>query len=65
MRTILITGATGKQGGATIRALAGHGFKEQGKFDWCGYDADIPAIEREFGFRPLRLDEWAAKQPRN
>ena len=26
-RTILITGATGKQGGAVIRALAGKGFR--------------------------------------
>ena len=26
-RTVLITGATGKQGGATARALAGKGFK--------------------------------------
>ena len=25
-RTVLITGATGKQGGATARALAGRGF---------------------------------------
>ena len=26
-RTVLITGATGKQGGATVRALAGKGFE--------------------------------------
>ena len=26
-RTVLITGATGKQGGATARELAGKGFK--------------------------------------
>lgn len=24
-----------------------------------GYNADIPALEREFGIRPLTLDEWA------
>ena len=26
-RTVLVTGATGKQGGATARALAGKGFR--------------------------------------
>jgi uncharacterized protein YbjT (DUF2867 family) len=29
-RSILITGATGRQGGSTIRALAGHGFELRG-----------------------------------
>ncbi len=31
-------------------------------FDRVGYDADIPALEREFGFTPLTLAEWAARQ---
>lgn len=30
-------------------------------FDRVGYNADIPALEREFGFKPLTLKEWAAR----
>jgi uncharacterized protein YbjT (DUF2867 family) len=30
-------------------------------FDRVGYDVDIPALQREFGFKPLTLREWAAK----
>jgi hypothetical protein len=26
-----------------------------------GYDADIPAIAKEYGVRPTTLEEWAAK----
>ncbi len=33
-------------------------------FDRVGYSADIPALEREFGFRPLKLREWAGRQVR-
>lgn len=33
-------------------------------FDRVGYNADIPALEREFGFKPTTLEAWAAKQPR-
>ena len=32
-------------------------------FDWfnrIGYSADIPALEREFGFKPTTLPEWAS-----
>lgn len=31
-------------------------------FDRVGYDADIPALEREFGTRSTKLREWAALQ---
>jgi uncharacterized protein YbjT (DUF2867 family) len=31
-------------------------------FERVGYDADIPAIEKEFGIRGTRLAEWAARQ---
>lgn len=30
-------------------------------FDRVGYNADIPALERDFGIRPLNLDQWVAK----
>lgn len=30
-------------------------------FDRVGYEADIEGLEREFGFRPLTLEEWARK----
>jgi len=33
-------------------------------FDRVGYDADVPGLEREFGFRPLGLREWARQQVR-
>jgi uncharacterized protein YbjT (DUF2867 family) len=29
-------------------------------FERVGYDADIPGLEREFGFKTTRLAEWAA-----
>jgi uncharacterized protein YbjT (DUF2867 family) len=32
-------------------------------FDRVGYNADIPALEREFGFTPSRFAEWAMKRP--
>jgi len=31
-------------------------------FDRVGYDADIPALEREFGIRPTTLEAWAAQR---
>ena len=31
-------------------------------FERVGYDADIPALEREFGIKTLKLGAWAAKQ---
>jgi uncharacterized protein YbjT (DUF2867 family) len=31
-------------------------------FDRVGYDADIRALAKEFGFTPLTLAEWAARQ---
>lgn len=31
-------------------------------FDRVGYNADIPGLEREFGRRLMRLDEWARQQ---
>lgn len=31
-------------------------------FDRVGYNADIKALEKEFGFRPLTLAQWAALQ---
>ena len=31
-------------------------------FERVGYDADIPALEREFGIRPTTLVEWAETQ---
>jgi uncharacterized protein YbjT (DUF2867 family) len=31
-------------------------------FDRVGYDADIPALVEEFGFTPLRLEQWAAAE---
>jgi uncharacterized protein YbjT (DUF2867 family) len=30
-------------------------------FDRTGYDADIPALQREFGIKPLTLKQWAEK----
>jgi len=33
-------------------------------FDRVGYSADVPALEKEFGFRPLKLREWARQQVR-
>ena len=33
-------------------------------FDRVGYNADIAALEREFGIRPTKLEEWAARQAR-
>ena len=36
-------------------------------FDWfdrIGYSADIPALEREFGFKPTTLKEWASANAR-
>ncbi len=33
-------------------------------FDRVGYEADVPALEKEFGFRPLKLREWARQQVR-
>jgi uncharacterized protein YbjT (DUF2867 family) len=30
-------------------------------FERVGYDADIGELEREFGIRPTRLREWAAR----
>jgi hypothetical protein len=44
-RTVLMTDATGKQGGAN--------------------DADIPALEREFGITSTTLTAWAAKLSRS
>jgi hypothetical protein len=31
-------------------------------FDRGGYSADIPGLEREFGIKPLKLADWAARQ---
>jgi uncharacterized protein YbjT (DUF2867 family) len=31
-------------------------------FERVGYDVDIPDLAREFGIRPTKLAEWAAKQ---
>jgi uncharacterized protein YbjT (DUF2867 family) len=31
-------------------------------FERVGYDADIAALEREFGFKPLSLEAWARKK---
>jgi uncharacterized protein YbjT (DUF2867 family) len=36
-------------------------------YDWfnrIGYSADIPALEREFGFKPTTLPEWASANAR-
>jgi uncharacterized protein YbjT (DUF2867 family) len=33
-------------------------------FDRVGYSADIDGLQREFGIKPTKLDEWVAKQPR-
>lgn len=30
-------------------------------FEGIGYDADIPALKREFGFTPLTLEQWAQR----
>ena len=30
-------------------------------FDKVGYDADIPALAQEFGFKPVTFEEWARK----
>jgi uncharacterized protein YbjT (DUF2867 family) len=32
-------------------------------FEVAGYEADIPALEREFGFAPLRFAAWAKQLP--
>jgi uncharacterized protein YbjT (DUF2867 family) len=34
-------------------------------FERVGYDADIPALEREFGITSTTLTAWAAKLPRS
>ena len=31
-------------------------------FERVGYDVDIPALEKEFGIKTMKLDVWAAKQ---
>ena len=31
-------------------------------FDRVGYNADIPGLEREFGFKPMTLEDWAKRQ---
>jgi hypothetical protein len=31
-------------------------------FDGVGYEANIPALEREFGVKMLSLEAWARKQ---
>jgi len=31
-------------------------------FDRVGYDADLPALSREFGIKPTTLAEWSAGQ---
>jgi len=31
-------------------------------FDRVGYNADIPGLEREFGFKPTTLADWAKRQ---
>ena len=70
-RRVLITGATGKQGGALAQAIEGKGFRVYAMtrrpgsdaaraLAAPGYDADIAGLEREFGFRTTRLPEWAA-----
>jgi uncharacterized protein YbjT (DUF2867 family) len=33
-------------------------------FDRVGYSADVAALEKEFGFRPLTLPQWARQQVR-
>jgi len=33
-------------------------------FDRVGYSADIDGLQREFGIKPTKLDEWVAKQSR-
>ena len=33
-------------------------------FDRVGYNADVPALEKEFGFRLMKLREWARQQVR-
>ena len=30
-------------------------------FEGVGYDADIPALKKEFGFSPLTLEQWAQR----
>lgn len=30
-------------------------------FDAVGYSADIPGLERDFGFKPTTLAQWAAR----
>jgi uncharacterized protein YbjT (DUF2867 family) len=34
-------------------------------FDRIGYNADIPALEREFGITPTTVTAWAARLPRS
>ncbi len=50
-RTVLVTGATGQQGGAVAREL----------LTKVGYDVDVPALTREYGIRPKTLRDWAGK----
>ena len=54
-RTVLITGATGKQGGATLRALAGKGFKLRAMTRNPGSDA-AKAIASATGAELVRGD---------
>jgi uncharacterized protein YbjT (DUF2867 family) len=54
-RTVLITGATGKQGGATARALAGKGFKLRAMTRNPGSDA-AKAVASETGAELVRGD---------
>ena len=67
-KIVLVTGATGKQGGATLRHLAKRGgFKLRAATpmpERVGYSADIPSLEARWGIRPRTLQEWAQQNHR-
>jgi uncharacterized protein YbjT (DUF2867 family) len=54
-RTVLVTGATGKQGGATVRALAGKGFRLRAMTRNPGSDA-AKAVASDTGAELVRGD---------
>lgn len=53
-RTVLVTGATGRQGGAVVRSLSARGWKVR---DTQGYQAVIPALHALYPSL-LNLETW-------
>jgi uncharacterized protein YbjT (DUF2867 family) len=67
-KIVLVTGATGKLRGATLRNVAKRrGFKlwaATRKPERVGYSADSPSLEARWGIRPATLQQWAQQNRR-